>query len=139
SPLFDQFARPSGLLGRLAGRLMAKGVEDDEWLVNLLEIEPYDRVLEVGLGPGVAIELMAARATNGLVAGVDPSGVMLHEAKRRVWPGVEQGRIDLRDGTIAALPFPDASFTKALALHSIYFWPSIEFGLKELHRVLRPG
>ena len=31
------------------------------------------------------------------------------------------------------------SFTKALALHSIYFWPSIELGLKELHRVLRPG
>src|SRR5713226_944469 len=48
SPLFNQFARPSGLLARLAGRLMAKGIEDDEGLVNLLEIEPTDRVLEVG-------------------------------------------------------------------------------------------
>src|SRR5436309_4010136 len=88
-PLFDQFARPSGLLGRLAGRLMAKGIEDDEWLTSLLEIKPYDRVLEVGFGPGVAIELIAARAANGLVAGIDPSDVMLREAKRRNRLGVE--------------------------------------------------
>ena len=40
---------------------------------------------------------------------------------------------------MSALPFPDSSFTKALALHSIYFWPSLEQGLHELYRVLSPG
>jgi ubiquinone/menaquinone biosynthesis C-methylase UbiE len=118
---------------------MAKGIEDDEWLVSLLAIEPTDRVLEIGSGPGVAIELLAARATQGFVAGVDPSDVMVREARERNRAGVLNGQVDVRQGDAASLPFPDATFTKALALHSIYFWPSIELGLRDLHRVLRLG
>src|SRR3979490_276212 len=82
-PLFEQFARPSGWLGRIAGSLMAKGADDDRWLVDLLDVQPEDRVLEVGFGPGVAIELIAARATRGLVTGVDSSHVMVRQAPNR--------------------------------------------------------
>ena len=138
-PLFQQFARPSGWLGRIAGSLMAKGTDDDRWLVDLLEVQPDDRVLEVGFGPGVAIELIAARATRGLVAGVDPSDVMVRQATKRNWQAVQDGRVQLRQGSVSELPFPDASFTKVLALHSIYFWPSVEAGLRELYRVLSTG
>ena len=137
-PLFQQFARPSGWLGRIAGSLMAKGADDDRWLVDLLEVQPDDRVLEVGSGPGVAIELIAARATRGLVVGVDPSDVMVRQATRRNRQAVQDGRVQLRQGSVSELPFADSSFTKALALHSIYFWPSVETGLRELYRVLSP-
>jgi len=51
-PLFEQFGRPSGLLGRLAGRIMAKADADDRWVTDLLEVRPDDRVLDVGCGPG---------------------------------------------------------------------------------------
>ena len=137
-PLFQQFARPSGWLGRIAGSLMAKGADDDRWLVDLLEVQPDDRVLEVGSGPGVAIELIAARATRGLVVGVDPSDVMVRQATKRNRQAVQDGRVQLRQGSVSELPFADSSFTKALALHSIYFWPSVETGLRELYRVLSP-
>lgn len=40
---------------------------------------------------------------------------------------------------VSDLPYPDARFSKACAIHSLYFWPSIEAGLRELHRVLAPG
>src|SRR3979411_693897 len=116
-PLFEQFARPSGWLGRIAGSLMAKGADDDRWLVDLLDVQPEDRVLEVGFGPGVAIELMAARASREPVCGV------ARQPPTRNWQASQAGRIQLRQGTVSALPFPDASFTKALTLHSIYFWP----------------
>src|SRR5207253_10930844 len=112
-PLFQQFARPSGWLGRLAGSMMAKGTEDDRWLVDLLELQPDDRVLEVGFGPGVAIESIAARATHGLVAGVDPSDVMVRQATKRNWQAVQDGRVQLQQGCVAQLPFPDSTFTKA--------------------------
>jgi len=86
----------------------------------------------------VAIELIAACATRGLVVGVDPS---------MSWSGRPQNAIGRRCRTAACncdkdpvseLPFADSSFTKALALHSIYFWPSVETGLRELYRVLSP-
>jgi SAM-dependent methyltransferase len=36
------------------------------------------------------------------------------------------------------LPFSDAAFDKALAVHTIYFWPSPERDLAEILRVLVP-
>ena len=41
-------------------------------------------------------------------------------------------------GEVSALPYPDGSFAKAWAVHSMHFWPSLDNGLRELHRVLRP-
>lgn len=135
--LFGQFAQPTGLLGRLAGALMARGTADDYWVVDLLDVQPSDRVLEIGSGPGVAIELLAGRA--GFVAGVDPSDVMVRQAARRNRTALAEGRVQLLQGDVARLPYPASSFTKACAIHSVYFWPSLVGGLREVHRVLSPG
>jgi len=134
--LLGQFGRPSGALGRLAGQLMARGDEDDRWIVELLDVQPDDRVLDVGFGPGVAVQLIAERATSGLVAGVDPSDVMVQQATHRNEAAAKAGRVDLRRGTVQYLPYPDGFFTKACALHSVYFWQSLEKGLRELRRAL---
>jgi ubiquinone/menaquinone biosynthesis C-methylase UbiE len=136
--LFEQFGRPSGLLGRLAGYLMSKTDEDDRWVVELLDVRPDDRVLDIGSGPGVTLALIARRATAGFVAGVDPSGVMVRQATERNRAAVQAGRVELRPGSASSLPYPDAHFTKACAVHSLYFWPSVEAGLREVHRVLAP-
>jgi ubiquinone/menaquinone biosynthesis C-methylase UbiE len=138
-PLFDQFARPSGWLGRLAGALMAKTEDDDRWIVDLMDVQPADRVLEVGFGPGVAIRLIAERATQGFVAGVDPSDVMLRQATQRNQAAVASSKVELRCGSVESLPYSDAAFDKVVALHSLYFWPSLEQGLREITRVLVPG
>ena len=137
--LFRQFGQPTGLLGRLAGVLMAREDADDRWVADLLDVQPDDWVLEIGYGPGVAVALVAARATSGLVAGVDPSDVMLRQATGRNRAAVRAGRVRLRLGAVSDLPYPAASFTKAFSVHSLYFWPSLRDGLRELHRVLTPG
>ena len=36
------------------------------------------------------------------------------------------------------MPYPDEFITKACVIHSVYFWPSIEDGLRQFHRVLGP-
>jgi hypothetical protein len=65
-----QFSRPTGLLGRVIGRGMARHNEREaRWTVDLLAIEPDARVLEIGFGPGVAIQyaeamLLMARKQN---------------------------------------------------------------------------
>ena len=138
-PLFSQFARPSGLLGRLAGRIMAKSDADDRWVTELLDVQSGDRVLDVGCGPGVTVGLIAERATDGMVSGVDPSVTMLRQAATRNRAAIQSGRVELRRGDAAGLPYPEGSFTKACAMHSVYFWPSMEDGLREIARVLLPA
>jgi ubiquinone/menaquinone biosynthesis C-methylase UbiE len=133
-----QFGRPSGPLGRLAGHLMARVDADDRWVVELLDIQPHDRVLDIGFGPGLTISLIAERSRSAFIAGVDPSDVMLRQATRRNRAALKQGRLDLRIGSVSDLPYPDQHFTKACTVHTLYFWPSVEDGLREVARVLAP-
>jgi ubiquinone/menaquinone biosynthesis C-methylase UbiE len=135
---FRQFSGPSGPLGSVAGRLMARlnGPLND-WAVDLLELSPRDRVLEVGYGPGLAIQRLAARATEGLVVGVDHSELMRRQAARRNREALAAGRVELHVGSAERLPVPAASFTHALAVNSLQFWPDLPAALAELRRVLR--
>jgi ubiquinone/menaquinone biosynthesis C-methylase UbiE len=135
-----QYRRPSGLLGRWIGRKMAQQhMPENCWTVDLLAAEPADRILEIGFGPGLAIEQLAQQVTLGLVSGVDYSRTMVTTARIRNLNAIRQGRVDLRYGHAAQLPFADCSFNKAFSIHSIYFWPEPVKALQEIRRVLRPN
>lgn len=138
-PIFNQFAHPTGLLGRLAGRLLAKSDADDRWIVGLLDPRSDEQVLDVGCGPGLTVELLAERVVEGRVCGVDPSVEMLGQAASRNRSAIQSGRVELRPGSAASVPYPDASFSTVCTLHTVYFWPSLEAGARELRRVLRSG
>jgi ubiquinone/menaquinone biosynthesis C-methylase UbiE len=126
-------------LGRLGGLIMAGSNRAcAERAIGLLEVRPQDRVLEVGFGPGVAIELLA-RVPARHVVGVDPSTEMLEQAAVRNAAGVASGRVELQQGSVERLPFADATFDKALAINSMQVWPDVVAGLRELRRVLAPS
>jgi ubiquinone/menaquinone biosynthesis C-methylase UbiE len=136
--LLRMFGRPRGVLGRLGGVIMARSNRAcAEWVIGLLEVEPSDRVLEVGFGPGVAIELLARGAAQH-VAGVDPSMEMVEQATARNAAVFASGNVELRQGSVDRLPFADATFDKALAINSMQVWPDAVAGLRELCRVLKP-
>jgi SAM-dependent methyltransferase len=140
--VFGQFLRPHGFGGRAAGWVMAKRGSNRErnvWAVGLLDVQPPDRVLEIGFGPGIAIQEFARRATSGLVVGIDHSEVMLQQARKRNAAAVSAGRVDLRLGSAESLPAFDAPFDKVLAVNSLFFWDDPVARLKELHDLLRPG
>lgn len=129
---------PSGPLGWLIGRIMeGETAPENDIVVERLALRPEDVVLEVGFGPGRTLERIAARVTAGRVAGVDPSGDMLATATRRCGRFIEGDRVDLRLGTVERLPFPDATFDKALSVHTLYFWERPEAAVEELRRVLK--
>jgi ubiquinone/menaquinone biosynthesis C-methylase UbiE len=137
--LLRMFGRPRGVLGRLGGVIMARSNRAcAEWVIGLLEVEPSDRVLEVGFGPGVAIELLARGAAQH-VAGVDPSMEMVEQATARNAAVFASGNVELRQGSVDRLPFADATFDKALAINSMQVWPDAVAGLRELCRVLKRG
>jgi ubiquinone/menaquinone biosynthesis C-methylase UbiE len=107
------------------------------WVIDLLDVQPSDKVLEVGFGPGVGIQLLTSSASAGYVAGVDPSMEMVAQARNK--KAIESGRADLRHGSVASLPFADNTFDKALAINSMQVWPDAVAGLREMRRVIKPG
>jgi SAM-dependent methyltransferase len=136
--LFEQFGRPAGWLGRVAGWLMSRSAADDRWVIDLLAVQPGDRVLDVGCGPGVTVQLLAELGQAAIV-GVDPSAVMVRQSTARNRGAIARGQVEIRQAGVAALPYPPGHFTKVCAIHSLYFWDSLEQGLRELRRVLAPG
>lgn len=138
----DQFHRPHGAGGYVAGWVMghrSSNVRRNRWVVSLLDVQPCDRILEVGFGPGVAITELSARAPNGVVYGVDHSEVMVRLARRRNAAAVRAGRIDLRLAGVDKLPDFGAPLDKVLAVNSTGFWPEPVARLVALRELLRRG
>jgi len=133
-----QFGNPRGLFGKFIGNGMARrNVYDAEWTVSLLNIQPGYHILEIGFGPGVSTQLAAEKASEGFVVGIDHSQTMVQAASQRNATTIRAGRMELKQGEVAALPYPDGSFDIAFSLHSIYFWPNPVNCLKEIKRVLK--
>ena len=137
-----QFMRPRGVVGWLAGWEMAlrsSNRQRNVWAVGLLGVEPTDRVLEIGFGPGLAIRELSRRATQGLVCGVDHSAVMVRQATRRNAAAVRAGRVELRLGSAEQLPAFTEPFDKVLVVNNLGMWREPDERLKALYRLLRPG
>jgi ubiquinone/menaquinone biosynthesis C-methylase UbiE len=140
SILIRAFGRPKGVLGRLGGFIMARTNQAcAAWVIGLLEIQQNDKVLEVGFGPGVGVQLLAELASAGYVAGVDASGEMVEQATVRNASFIHNGRVDLRHGSAESLPFENNTFDKALAINTMQIWPDAVGGLQEMRRVMRSG
>src|SRR5690349_17567446 len=125
-----QFHHPTGAVGHVAGWIMGhrtSNVARNRWAVQLLDVAPTDRVIELGCGPGVAIAALATRAIRGLVVGVDHSQVMIRQARRRNRTAVRAGRVRLIHTPVESLStsdsISDGPFDAALAVNTVGVWP----------------
>jgi SAM-dependent methyltransferase len=137
-----QFHQPRGLGGRAVGWFMAHRGSNRKrslWAVSLLDVQPNDRVLEIGFGPGLAIQELARLATQVSVSGIDHSDVMVRQATRRNAAAVREGRVDLRLASFEDLPTFEAPFDKILAVNSLQFSDDPVERLRQLRGLLRPG
>jgi trans-aconitate methyltransferase len=133
---YRQFHRPSGLLGSVAGWIMAhrpSNVARNRWTVDLLQVEERDHVLEIGFGPGLAMEAVARRAPRGRVVGIDHSALMVRLARRRN-PGV-----DLRLGGIEHLAQLGETFDKVFSVNVLQFLRDRSGTLGLVRAALKPG
>src|SRR5262245_27098344 len=138
--LMRMFGRPKGVLGRRGGVIRARGNRDAAaQIIEVLDVRPDDKVLEVGFGPGVAIQLLLHRVPAGSVAGVDYSQEMVRQAAARNAAALRDRKVDLRYGSVERLPFAEKMFDKVLAINSMQAWPDTRAGLREIQRVLKHG
>jgi ubiquinone/menaquinone biosynthesis C-methylase UbiE len=109
--------------------------EDLQELAALVAGRPGAHVLDLGCGGGHAS--FAAAATAAEVVAFDLSAEML-AAVAAVAAGRGLGNIRTEQGSVAALPFPDASFDIVLSRQSAHHWGDLAVGLAEARRVVRP-
>jgi SAM-dependent methyltransferase len=136
----SQFQDPRGLGGWLAGWTMSwwnAGMND--FVYEMVDPTPRDHLLEIGFGPGILLKRFARTAELGFIAGVDPSEAMQSLARRRNRDAIERGRMELKRGDIAHIPYPEARFDGICTVNTIYFWTDFEASLREVMRVTREG
>ena len=135
-----QARRPNGIFGKLFGFSMGRiNRGANAWTLAKLDLSDSDDVLEIGYGPGQAIELLCEQVTQGSITGIDFSETMLKQASARNRAPIDAGRVKLTVGDASKLPYPDASFDKIFCVNVIYFWQNPEVQLREILRVMRPG
>jgi len=137
-----QFGKPSGLLGSLAGYIMANrssNIERNEWGISLLNIQPSDYVLEIGFGPGVAIQKMSDIVTDGVIYGIDHSELMVKKASDRNKDAILSDKVKLKLGSVAELPTFDHPIDKVLDINSFQFWNDQVNSLQEIKKIMKPN
>ena len=140
--IVSQFSHPQGYLGQLAGVIMANrpsNVDRNSWTLELLELEPTDRVLEIGFGPGTAINMASQIVSEGLVVGIDHSETMFYQARKRNKQAMARGKLELYLGSVEMLPSLAGRFDKIYSSNVVQFWDNPEKCFAYLYDALLPG
>ncbi len=107
-------------------------------LVEVVGVEPGQRVLDVATGRGAVLFPAAERVgAAGEVVGIDLAEAMVRatgdEVRHRGLPA------SVRAMDAEQLDFPDASFDRVLCGFGVMFFPDLPRALAEFRRVLKPG
>ena len=132
--IYERLWRPLG--GRLLmGVTGPRTSEERRMALNMLELSPNDRVLDVACGPGNFTRGFARATSEGLVVGIDASKTMLAVAARKT----ESANLAYVRGDACALPFRDGSFDAICCFAALYLIQEPMRALEEIARVLAPG
>ncbi|MGM0604126.1 MAG: methyltransferase domain-containing protein [Halobacteriota archaeon] len=102
--------------------------------LELLDIQPTDRVLDVGCGTGFATEGLLGYS--GDVHGLDQSIHQMQKAFAKFGPDAP---VRFYRGDAERLPFADDTFDVVWSSGSIEYWPNPVDALVEFRRVVKPG
>lgn len=97
-----------------------------------LALNGNEHIIDIGCGTGQFLRTIRDGGHRGRLVGTDirPDAV----AAAATLDTVHAVCVDALD-----LPFPDAGFDRATAMHLLYYLPDPCAGLAEMHRVTRPG
>lgn len=129
SKLYSQF---SDIYDKIFARIFYPRIAA---VIRALNIPPGAKVLEVGVGTGLALD---AYPPHCQVLGVDLAPDMLEHAQERIhlngWRHITLMEMDAMN-----LKLPDSSFDYVMAFHVVSVVPDATRMMREVERVSRPG
>ncbi len=122
----------AGVYDQIFGKIFG---ESRESAVRNLAIKPDERILEVGVGTGIALPFYPCHCH---VVGIDLSGRMLKRAKdRQEAHGLKN--VTLLQMDAGEMNFPEDSFDTVMAAYVVTAVPDYRRVVTEMIRVCRPG
>jgi len=138
--LFRQVRKPSGPLGKRVVRAMNLGhATMTDWGLQQVMVPKNAVILDVGCGGGRTLLRLSAMAPEGKLFGLDYSAASVAVSRDTNAREIEAGRVQIEQGSVEALPFPDRTFDIVTAVETHYYWPDLQANVREILRVLKPG
>ncbi len=112
-------------------------VKQREIVLAALNLQPGERILDIGSGPGLLIEDMAAViGPAGSICGIEISAPFIALSQKRC---SHLSQVEIREGDATSLPYNDYEFDAAVSTQVYEYIEDIDTCLTELYRVLKPG
>lgn len=137
SEIKENPARPEGEGGEKMLKRMNKSHEPlRNFGFSKLPWRPDMRILDAGCGGGAAIKEMLKRSPDSVIDGINYTEVSVRQSEElnKEYLGT---RCHIRQADVVRLPFSENTFDLVTAIETVYFWPNIKTGFKEILRVLK--
>jgi cyclopropane fatty-acyl-phospholipid synthase-like methyltransferase len=135
-----QFKKPSGLFGIFSSNVMIKGNKAKyEKLIKELDLQPQDKLLEIGYGPGVGINMIAKACISCTIHGIDFSNLMYKRASKYNKQYLDNNTMLLQYGDFLKTPVVSREYDKILCLNVVYFWNELQEPFKKILSLLTTG
>ena len=136
----SQFKKPGVLFGVFASNLMIKNNQKNyDRLINDMDIQPQQKVLEIGYGPGIGIRMIANACSGCIVHGIDFSRLMYKRACKYNQLFIDEGKVQLQYGDFLKTPFTDIKYDRIFCLNVIYFWNELQSPFEKVISLLTKG
>ena len=109
----------------------------DVMAMDIVRYRSEGTLLDVGTGPGKLLMKLHQHSLDLTLTGIDVSSSMVIKARKNLCKAGLSGKIDVKTGNAAALPFPDSSFDLVVSTGSIHHWKDPVACLNDIYRVLK--
>jgi len=117
-----------------------KAAERLVWAVEQLDVQPSDRLLEIGCGHGVAVTPVCERLESGRIVAIDRSKKMIAMAEERNAEFVASGKAEFETAALHQWEPGERRFDKVFGIHvGVFARQDPERELAVIRRCLAPG
>jgi phosphatidylethanolamine/phosphatidyl-N-methylethanolamine N-methyltransferase len=122
----------AGVYDHIFGKVFHEGRES---AIRNLNVQPHEKILEVGIGTGLALPMYPRHCQ---IVGIDFSEGMLEKARQRAAEH-QMSHVKLHRMDAGAMEFADDSFDTVVAAYVVTAVPDYRKVVNEMIRVCRPG
>lgn len=109
------------------------------WALELLDIQPDDRILEIGCGHGVVVSAIGDMLDQGKVTGIDRSYDMVELARQKNHGHLKSGKAVIQPVSLDRADFGDQRFDRIFAINVSLFEQQADRGLDIIKATLVPA